>query len=1375
MYKVQHKAGYFSNSILELFISNVEKQKIEDIINYLCHFSLETSESIEHENSLYSPEIKIISNIISRGYPSPASLYVEDVLAATLGYNSKHINPKGKISYPFNDEELSFELRKALHIIDPRITKENQTEQISDLDWKDNSKSLHLNFKYSFVPEYLGKAFIQLVDNARNYSSFVESSNYKGSQRHLQKKYGKILANKCDFALEMPYEYQESKGIIVELDDTPTNTSYDYEIEQIKKGFCNEIKFSAPLIIDCQDNERRSETMKPLINFTYNEYFDIIAKNYRSPLYNSDLGLDAMQYALSPLAVGRIQKVVIEYLLAGKLNLLDQKWNIAVIERDIPCAHLAFQDLKLHFENLFALKGDKFKFPEVNLSIYATPEFSRAKLNEVYTSKVELLENFDKNAEYDLLIDISMLQRIGILNEEYVTGAKNIAVIKSVRQVTNSNKVLTDKQISYADILSGKTTSSVKNEAKKALKFFLNNIFRQDHFTELQLELANKILLRKNVLGMFPTSTERNTGYQLAAMFQAGINIIISPSMWVMLERVETLKKHNINNAVILNKAVKDDQELNTILQDIVNGKYQFIFMQPDFLHYPTFRDIAKKLYDNKVYISQFVIDVAHCISEFSNDFNTMYNDLGKIKKLLFKNVNNQNIPNTALSPIDSYTSIYNIQKAFNIALEDIVKLTNNKTLINFKTIDTSSEQLRSYMDMETINRVVGSKKQLEVKFLIKELFSHPKSKGRTLIYSHDAYGKMGIVDQLNESMADKVANSLDNNVSVGRFLGTTDDYCDDVPIHDARKSEQDFVKFINNKLDVLISAKTFGTGVNAGNISNIIFFSPPFCIDNLIQQIYGKSENQKPVNCYLPIDNKQFVIPDNDPILKYISTNECSYDKYIGYQSVMSKYQGKDKELRIIKELLYNITQSVSNYKDIINEELKRDYKVNTELELVPADNPSKLYINEEDKTHGYVDLVKLDIFSDESNFNKQISKEILNFVAIEIEKRKHINSKYALLLQQKVDKQISKGIIPDTKQLKADEIIELTIPYESNAINEITALLNKAYKNIFDASLVKNLYKQTNSVDSFLRQISKVKKISRKRKLKDEVSKLYFSIRLKEDTALAIYRLTQLGIIQDFIIDDLNNVYLVRIKKYDKTTILSKLSNIFEDYLLNTKLDEYKKKLSKIGNNFIDESIIIYLDFYYEAIVRERIKSVDNMYNILYELSKKDIIDDDINTKLNNYLNNYFTNRYSNPFIASEQSNFLNSGNKTVENIQKYFDSIGGLKENCLQIMHSAKTMSADDANNYIAILISAQANLLLGSDIDSNIDSALEQAAQGFIKMRKQKDFDISNYANEVQMFLRGLNNIKPNFMELYEELLWLKIHRIWLSKYNNTLVN
>ena len=70
----------------------------------------------------------------------------------------------------------------------------------------------------------------------------------------------------------------------------------------------------------------------------------MLKTNFTEPLSQDKEGLKALQLLLTPFAVSRIHKVLVDLLTNNKLDLSKEVWNIAVIERDVPGAKLAIDD-----------------------------------------------------------------------------------------------------------------------------------------------------------------------------------------------------------------------------------------------------------------------------------------------------------------------------------------------------------------------------------------------------------------------------------------------------------------------------------------------------------------------------------------------------------------------------------------------------------------------------------------------------------------------------------------------------------------------------------------------------------------------------------------------------------------------------------------------------------------------------------------------------------------------------------------------------------------------------------------------------------------------------------------------------------------------
>jgi RecQ family ATP-dependent DNA helicase len=1372
---MQYKAGYFLTSIYDLFINQSEKEKAEKIVKQLSHFQLETSDELAHQNVDYISEIKTVNNIISRGTPTLPSSYIEDILATSFGQTKKEISKLNHISYPFKNDSLADEIFRALHIIDPRINKENQSIYFEE-EWKNKKKSLKLDFKYSYIPEYLGQAFIQLVEEERTYHSLIKSTCYRGLNSEIEADFSEILEKKCNFVLEMPYQHQDSFGMPIELDDTPTETKYDHEIELLKQAYCKKLGLSEPLIIDTHRMAESNQQMRPLIDFTYNEYFDTIGKNYRSPLYKSTEGLQAMQYALTPLAISRIEKAVVEYLLSGKLSLKDATWNIAVIERDVPCAHLAFQDLKLHFENLFALKGEKITFPEIKLNIYRTQEFKNAKLNVIYPGNIKFVENFDSEAPYDLLIDVSVLQRVGIKNEPYETQAKNKVIIRSVKSIKSEHNLLTDKSIKYLDFNSKRLDETKKDKAHSALKYFLRNIFRKDLFLPGQVELINEILQKNNTLALLPTGGGKTIAYQLAGLLQPGVNIIVNPIMSVMIDQSVALKKSGIDSILSINASLKIPELLEKQVKQLENGNCQFAFVSPDYLRKKELRNACYSMEYNKVYINQLVIDEAHCISEWSHDFRPFYSKLGDLKLQLLKNKTKQSIPAVALTATAGYTCVNEIKKELKISDNSVINAPVNEAKLNFKVIDTTSNQIKADMNIGQIENLVGGRKQVHFSFLVKDLFPENRDKSErkdTVIFCPTAYGKTGVSDQFGDGLADKLKNNFEN-LKIGCFWGTTDDGSDNVPLFDAQKSEKDYTEFINNQLDILVSTSAFGIGTNKHNIRNIIYFSPPSSVEGFIQQSYRAGRDGETTNCSVVIDKQEFIVSETDPVGKYLPDHKSNFDRYLSYKEIIKKYKGKEKELCLINELLYDLTSYSTTYRAIINQELKNEYQVDIVLELQPANNPNRLYLNQDDNTYGYVDLINLKINSEGSSFEQQYSQELLQFVVNEVKKRSFGTNEYAKILQSNPYTQPIESITKGTEKLVAGSVKELIIPFENSALVEISEMLTKEVSASFNQKKIRDLYQASDSYNSFIEKIEKIKSISSKKKLIEKVQELYEQVRLKEDTHLAIYRLSKLGFIEDYLVDELNYQFILKVKKQNIEAHLLRLYDIFDDSLVPEKAVEYKMLLSKTEDDKIKVALESYIDFCYNFIVKERFNSIETLHEIISQIPENKSLSKEVNQHIKNYFDNYFQAKYTNAYFGAKKGTSpLNSNEQNFKVIKDYLDNMGLLKENWSQLKKSTEVVSKQMPDNFVPYLLGAYTNLAFGEKDEKIIDESFDQIARGLIKMRKQNGYQLENYQKDIQTFLGYINETRPDLKETAEQIIWLRMHYIWLKDFNKGL--
>ncbi|MBN2758645.1 MAG: hypothetical protein JXR51_15855, partial [Bacteroidales bacterium] len=167
----QFQAGYFLSGILDLFLNQTERKRVEKIVFQLCHFDIDTNDDLTYKSLALSPEIKVINNLILRGLPTRPSNFIEELFATSFGLTKREISENKQINFSFIDDKLKEELFRAIHLIDPRIKKE-------DFDRKFEGKNADFkeDFFNSYIPEYLGADFLQLVETDRTYNSLINNT-----------------------------------------------------------------------------------------------------------------------------------------------------------------------------------------------------------------------------------------------------------------------------------------------------------------------------------------------------------------------------------------------------------------------------------------------------------------------------------------------------------------------------------------------------------------------------------------------------------------------------------------------------------------------------------------------------------------------------------------------------------------------------------------------------------------------------------------------------------------------------------------------------------------------------------------------------------------------------------------------------------------------------------------------------------------------------------------------------------------------------------------------------------------------------------------------------------------------------------------------
>lgn len=140
----------------------------------------------------------------------------------------------------------------------------------------------------------------------------------------------------------------------------------------------------------------------------------------------------------------------------------------------------------------------------------------------------------------------------------------------------------------------------------------LRNVFGYKVFRPGQEKVINLVLQRQNVLAVMPTGAGKSLCYQIPALLNSGVTLVISPLISLMKDQIDSLHQNGIE-AAALNSATPQE-EVNPILRQAYEGKIKLLYMTPERLAMDYFRYQL-----NFIDVSLVAVDEAHCISQWGS------------------------------------------------------------------------------------------------------------------------------------------------------------------------------------------------------------------------------------------------------------------------------------------------------------------------------------------------------------------------------------------------------------------------------------------------------------------------------------------------------------------------------------------------------------------------------------------------------------------------------------------------------------------------------------------------------------------------------------------------------------------------------------
>lgn len=306
----------------------------------------------------------------------------------------------------------------------------------------------------------------------------------------------------------------------------------------------------------------------------------------------------------------------------------------------------------------------------------------------------------------------------------------------------------------------------------------LKEYFKYDGFRPMQEAIINSVLDREDTLAILPTGGGKSLCFQLPALAQDGLCLVVSPLIALMKDQVENLRKKGIT-AFSIDSGMSRKDVIN-ILKVATESNCKFLYVSPERLETPLFREYLPGLN-----LSLIAVDEAHCISQWGYDFRPSYLKIAALRDEV------GDVPILALTA----SATPEVQ-------EDICAKLDFTGRNIFRT--SFARPNLSYSVFEVDSKIVKLREILE------------KVPGSSIVYCRSRKRTKQISDQLN-------------------LYGIQSEcYHAGLPREERNRRQE---AWIRNDIRNIVCTNAFGMGIDKPDVRIVVHADPPDCMENYYQE----------------------------------------------------------------------------------------------------------------------------------------------------------------------------------------------------------------------------------------------------------------------------------------------------------------------------------------------------------------------------------------------------------------------------------------------------------------------------------------------------------------------------------------------------------
>lgn len=318
------------------------------------------------------------------------------------------------------------------------------------------------------------------------------------------------------------------------------------------------------------------------------------------------------------------------------------------------------------------------------------------------------------------------------------------------------------------------------------------------HFRPLQEDIINSVLAGNDTLALLPTGGGKSVCFQVPALCNDGLCIVISPLIALMKDQVDNLRKKGIKAAAV--NSAMTIKEIDIALDNCIYGNYKFLYVSPERLQTDLF--LARL---PKMKVNLLAVDEAHCISQWGYDFRPPYLRIKEVRKHI------PGVPVLALTATATPSVVVDIQQQLGFKKENVLRKSFKRPNLAYVVL-------------------------------------HEEDKNKRMLKVIKNTGGSGIVYERNRRQTAETAAFLrSNNISASFYHAGMD----------AAQRNQVQEDWKNNNVQVISATNAFGMGIDKPDVRFVIHTALTESLEAYFQEAGRAGRDEQKAYAVLLINKK--------------------------------------------------------------------------------------------------------------------------------------------------------------------------------------------------------------------------------------------------------------------------------------------------------------------------------------------------------------------------------------------------------------------------------------------------------------------------------------------------------------------------------------